>query len=133
MTIRLKGVMMMAATLAAELASIVVLDRLGADGNLRLDWRNLDDWLARVSPEDALATAARLVALAVAWWLLTTTALYLIACTCRLPCVVRGLSWVTPAWTTRISEGLVGATLVASMSAAISVPAHAVDVVPSLA
>ena len=55
---------------------VLALHRLGKVAGFSPDWSDLGGWLATVSPEDAIAATLRLVALALAWWLLVTTVLY---------------------------------------------------------
>jgi hypothetical protein len=65
--------------LTAESAAVVAVHRLGTRAPFDLPLTDLEPWL-RAAPEDALAAALRLAALAVAWWLLAATVLYAAAC-----------------------------------------------------
>ncbi|MBA2438481.1 MAG: LysM peptidoglycan-binding domain-containing protein [Acidimicrobiia bacterium] len=65
--------------LAAETASVLALHRLGRVPWLDVGWHELTWWLRTTPAEDALPAVLRSVALAVAWWLLASTVLCLLA------------------------------------------------------
>jgi hypothetical protein len=73
--------------------------------------------------EPALAAAARLIGLAVAYWLAVTTALYLLAQVTRIPAAVRAVRWATIGPVRRLIEGVVAGALLATVSLPISVGA----------
>jgi len=58
-------------------------------------WERLSGWLAETPAELAVASAARFVGLVLAWWLLASTVLYLVASLGRLGRLARGLRFAT--------------------------------------
>lgn len=58
--------------------SVVLLHRLGRREFLRVDWSDPAGWFGTTPLEDLTATAIRLLALVVAYWLTASTLLYLI-------------------------------------------------------
>jgi len=79
---------------AVEVGALVFVKRLGG-GAMRIDWSHLSSWLHTTSSEDAVAAVFRMLALAGAYWLLATTALYLLAGVARVPALVRGVGSFT--------------------------------------
>lgn len=59
--------------LAGEGAALAALHRLGGEPFMQVPWRDLGGWLQSADPVDALASALRLAALGLAWWLTGTT------------------------------------------------------------
>jgi len=70
------AVLRLAALLAFEVAAVAILTWAGAQPGLRVPLDGMSQWLAQSSPSDAVVGLMRLAALALAWWLLATTALY---------------------------------------------------------
>ncbi|HEX2369108.1 MAG TPA: hypothetical protein VHM94_07740 [Acidimicrobiia bacterium] len=85
----------LSAVIAIEALAVLALHRLGTVEGFSPDWSNLGGWLATVSPEDAIAATLRLVALALAWWLLVTTVLYALGRIAGLVGLVRAVEWAT--------------------------------------
>src|SRR5688500_8985079 len=83
------------ALLAFEVAAVGILHRLGSSRRARVDWSDVRGWLDTVATEDAVVAALRLVALAVAYWILASTILYLLARATRLPSLARTVRWAT--------------------------------------
>src|SRR6266545_1643123 len=71
--------------LAFELAAVVLLTRLGSVPELRIPWHSLTPWLLNSPVEDVLAAILRNIALLIAWWLLGSNLLYLLARLTRVP------------------------------------------------
>lgn len=71
--------------------------------------------------EVALGSAARLLGLAVAYWLLASTVLYLLASLARLPRALKAISWLT--W--RPVRRLIDGGLASGLAMAMTLPAHA--------
>src|SRR5205814_2291792 len=98
---------------AVEVSALAFVRRLGGGGT-RIDWSHLSSWLQTTSSEDAVAAVFRVLALAGAYWLLATTALYLLARVARVPALVRGVgSFTVPG-----VRKLVDAALVVSIAGA---------------
>lgn len=117
------------ALLAAEVAAVGLLHRLGTLPWLRVGWEDLGAWLAAVPPEDALVATLRVVALVGAYWLVVTTAGYALARVSRLPAAVRSVQWATLPVVRRIADRAVAVAL-AGTTVAVSSPGLAAAVVP---
>lgn len=85
---RPEAVARLAALLALEAAALTVLRRPGR-GPGAVDWAHLGRWLGAAPPEDAVVAVVRVVALALAGWLLASTVLYALARLTRLPGLIR--------------------------------------------
>lgn len=64
-------------------------------------------------PEDAVVGVVHLAAMAVAWWLATSTLLYSVAAATRIPTLVRGTRWITVPGIRAMIDGVVATTIVA--------------------
>ena len=62
--------------LMVEITGVVILHLLGRERWTHVDWSHLGDWVGSTPPEDAIAAVLRVIALAIAYWLLATTAAY---------------------------------------------------------
>lgn len=96
---------------AAEVGALVVLLRLDVPS---VDWSGPAAWLERVPPEDAVIALVRLAALALAGYLLVTTALYAVATLTRVPALIRGVKFLTLPSVRRLIDGTMAAALVAT-------------------
>ena len=127
--IRLGGV------IAVEALAVFALHRLGNVPGFSPDWSDLGGWLASVSPEDAIATTLRLVALALAWWLLVTTVLYALGRLVGLVGLVRAVEWATLPVVRRMADRAAALSLavmtVATPAVAVIAPIPAVEHVTS--
>ncbi|HZD71390.1 MAG TPA: hypothetical protein VFA45_21535, partial [Actinomycetes bacterium] len=81
--------------LAFEVGAVVVLTRLGRVPALRIPWHSLTPWLLNSPVEDVLAAILRMIALLIAWWLLCSNLLYLLASLTRVPATIRAVRWFT--------------------------------------
>lgn len=97
----------------AEVATLVLLTRLGSYGAGPADWSQVGTWLADTPPEDALVAAVRLLALGLAWWLTASTLLYAVARSTQAPSLIRGVRWVTWPPLRRVIDGVLATTIVA--------------------
>jgi hypothetical protein len=98
-----------------EVGAVVVLHRLGELPWLRVPFDDLEGWLQTSAPEDVLAAAVRLVALAAAWWLLGSTALYVLARLSRIPGAISALERVTLPSVRRLADQAIAFTLATSI------------------
>jgi hypothetical protein len=103
------------ALVAFELGAVVVLHRLGELPWLRVPFDDLGGWLQTSAPEDVLAAVVRLVALGAAWWLLGSTALYVLARLSRIPGAISALERVTLPSVRRIADQAIALTLATSI------------------
>ena len=123
------------AVIAVEAFAVFALHRLGNVPGFSPDWSDLGGWLASVSPEDAIATTLRLVALALAWWLLVTTVLYALGRLAGLVGLVRAVEWATLPVVRRMADRAAALSLavmtVATPAVAVIAPIPAVEHVTS--
>lgn len=113
------------ALLAFEVAAVGILHRLGSSRSARVDWADVRGWLDTVATEDAVVAALRLVALAVAYWMLASTVLYLLARATRLPSLARTVRWATLPGVRRVVDSVVAASIVGPMTFGGAAPAMA--------
>jgi len=111
--------------LAFEVAAVVVVHRLGRLDWLQIDWSDLGMWLSTAVPEDALAAVLRLITLAIAYWMLTTTLLYLLARLTHLSAALRAVEWATIPSVRRAVDGAVAVTIATASIAGPVAPALA--------
>ncbi len=106
--------------------AVVALHRLGSLPWLQVTWSALPAWIGRATLEEAIATALRLIALAAAYWLTSSTALYMVASFTRVPTLVRAAGIITLPLARRMVDRMVVATIalssMAAPMAAISLP-----------
>src|SRR5215213_5712033 len=81
--------------LGLELAAVVGLHLLGRFEGLRIGWAKPVPWLLSSPVQDVLGALLRTVGLVMAYWLLASTVLYLLASLTRLPAAVRAVGWAT--------------------------------------
>lgn len=92
----------------------MLLYRVGSYGPTTIEWHDLSHWLAGTAPEDVVVAVVRLVALVVAWWLLGSTVLYVLARAVRFPALIRAVEWATLPSVRRLLDGVATTTIVAS-------------------
>ncbi len=123
------------ALLAFEVGAVVLLTQLGHVPALRIPWHSLTPWLLNSPVEDVLAAILRMIALLIAWWLLATNLLYLLASLIRVPGAIRAVRWCTLpvvrtvtdhavafALATSLMGGGAGATIAAATPAVAAAP-----------
>jgi hypothetical protein len=101
--------------LGLELAAVVGLHWLGRFQGLQIGWDAPVPWLLSSPVQDILGALLRTVALVMAYWLLASTLLYLLASLTRLPSAVRAVSWATLPVVRRVADHAVAVTLATSM------------------
>jgi hypothetical protein len=104
-----------AALLAFEVGAVVLLTRLGHVPALRIPWHSLTPWLLNSPVEDVLAAILRMIALLIAWWLLATNVLYLLASLIRVPGAIRAVRWCTLPVVRTVTDHAVALTLATSL------------------
>jgi nucleoid-associated protein YgaU len=101
--------------LGLELAAVVVLHWLGRSEGLRIRWDEPVPWLLSSPVQEVLGAVLRTVGLVMAYWLLVSTLLYLLASLTRLPSAVRAVRWATFPLARRVADHAVAVTLATSM------------------
>lgn len=96
--------------------AIMVLHRIGERAELRMSWDTR--WLERVGPEVAVAALLRTVGLAMAYWMATSTVLYLIARVAGWTRMANTVGWLTLPVVRRASDRLVAGSLALATVAA---------------
>jgi hypothetical protein len=101
--------------LGAELAAVLALHWLGRFEGLRIRWAEPVPWLLSSPVQEVLGAMLRTVGLVMAYWLLASTVLYLLASLTRLPAAVRAVRWATFPLVRRVADHAVAVTLATSM------------------
>gem|GEM_PF-1076104 len=101
--------------LALEVAAVLGLHWLGRFDGLQVRWDKPVPWLLDSPIQDVLGSLLRMVALVMAYWLLASTLLYLLASLTRLPGAVRAVGWATLPLVRRVADHAVAVTLATSM------------------
>jgi LysM domain len=89
MSRRVPPLLALTGLVTAEVLAVVTLHGLARIDGLGGPGTDPVGWLRTASSEDAVAGSLRLVALALAWWLLLSTAAYALAGLARVPALVR--------------------------------------------
>lgn len=100
------------ALLGVEIAALLALHHLGSYEAAAIGWGDLSTWLAQTPSEDAIVAVVRLAALALAWWLTASTALYILVSATRIPGLARGVRWATIAPVRRMIDAALATTIV---------------------
>src|SRR6266542_5422482 len=103
------------ALLVFEVGAVVLLGKLGRVPALRIPWHSLTPWLLNSPVEDVLAAILRMIALLIAWWLLGSNLLYLVASFTRVPGAIRAVRWCTLPVVRSVTDHAVALTLATSL------------------
>jgi hypothetical protein len=103
------------ALLGLELVAVLGLHWLGRFPGLRILWDRPVQWLLSSPLQEVLGAILRMVGLVMAYWLLASTLIYLVASLSRLPAALRALRWVTLPVVRRVADHAVAVTLATSM------------------
>jgi hypothetical protein len=101
--------------LGLEVAAVLALHALGRVPGLRIRWEEPVPWLLSSPVQEVLGAVLRTVGLVMAYWLLASTLVYLLASLTRLPAAVRAVSWATLPLVRRVADHAVAVTLATSM------------------
>jgi hypothetical protein len=101
--------------LGLELAAVLGLHWLGRLEGLRIAWGEPVPWLLSSPVQEVLGAVLRTVGLVMAYWLLVSTLLYLLASLTRLPSAVRAVRWATFPLARRVADHALAVTLATSM------------------
>src|SRR6266542_734771 len=106
------------ALLVFAVGAVVLLGTLGRVPALRIPWHSLTPWLLNSPVEDVLAAILRMIALLIAWWLLGSNLLYLLASLTRVPGAIRAVRWLTLPLVRRATDHALALTLATSLMSA---------------
>jgi uncharacterized membrane protein YgcG len=101
--------------LGLEVAAVAALHWLGRLPALRIPWERPLPWLLDSPVQDVLGSLVRMVGLVMAYWLLASSVLYLLASLSHLPAAVRAVRWLTLPLVRRVADHAVAVTLATSM------------------
>src|SRR5919108_5944536 len=101
--------------LGLEVAAVAGLHWLGRLAALRIPWGRPLPWLLDSPVQNVLGSLLRMVLLVMAYWLLASSVLYLLASLSHLPAAVRAVRWVTLPLVRRVADHAVAVTLATSM------------------
>jgi len=110
---------------AAEVAAVVALHRLGDVEGFAIPRRDFAQWLQQTPSEDVLLAGLRLAGLLAASWLLATTLLYIAARGARLHRAAQKLGWATLPTVRRWADRAVAVSIVAAGALGAASPAGA--------
>ena len=91
--------------------SIAILHRIGQQSVMRIPWTDLTGWLEAAAFEDALTALLRTMGLAIGYWLLGSTLLYLTARMAGWARITAGVGFFTLPAVRRASDRLVAGSL----------------------
>lgn len=120
--LRLAGVVGFAAAAAG------LLHRLGALAPFQVAWGDLAGWAAARPPETVVVAGLRLLGLAMAYWVLAGSGVYVAARVSGLPAAVRAVRWAALPPVRRLADRAVAAAV--ASSGLLASPAAAADVAP---
>jgi hypothetical protein len=101
--------------LGLEVAAVVGLHWLGRLPAFQIPWERPLPWLLDSPVQDVLGSLLRMVVLVMAYWLLASSVLYLLASLSHLPAAVRAVRWLTLPLVRRVADHAVAVTLATSM------------------
>ena len=120
----------LAAIAGFEALAIVVLHRLGQLQWMQIPWDSVASWLELAPTEDVVAAGLRVIALAIAYWIAASTALYTLARLTRLPGLIRATAWATLPPIRRAIDRAIAVTVTTTALVSPVAPALAADEVP---
>jgi nucleoid-associated protein YgaU len=127
---RLVAATQLAAVVALSILALAGLHRAAGRTYFQIDWSDLRGWLAVTPPEDALMAGVRVLALAVAWWVLGSTLVYLGVRAGGLPATLRMVEWAALPAVRRLADRAVAVTLAGSTALGAAAPALAANPEP---
>jgi nucleoid-associated protein YgaU len=122
----------LAELVVGEVIAVVGLHRLGSIDGFAIPRRDFGRWLRDTPSEDVLLAGIRTAALAVAWWLLATTLIYVAARVTHRHGAARAIGWATLPAVRRWADRAAAASIVTASVLGAARPATA-DPPPSTA
>jgi hypothetical protein len=120
-----RAVMGVVSMVGVEAAVVVGVHLVGRAPSIGVDWSDPAGWLAVSPAEQVVASMAWLAASVMAYWLLGSTLLYLVARCWRLRGVLRVAEWLTVPAVRRMVDRALAATLVGTVLLGPAAPALA--------
>lgn len=111
-TSRFAGFRNLFTILFVEIMFIVGLHALGSMPHMQIDFSNFSRWLDLTPPEVALTASIRVLALAIAYWVLITSAVYIIARAFKIPGILRAMEFATLPFVRKAIDGALAATII---------------------
>ncbi len=115
---RARNAVAVATYVVVPVAAILLLHGLGTDATNRVDWADLSSWLTTSSFEGALVAILRSVGLALAYWLATTTTIYLVARSLGWIRIANSIGWLTLPIVRRAADRVLAGSLAITTLAA---------------
>ena len=109
---RLGGAARLTILFAIEIGFVVVLHMLGSLNDMSIDFAHFKQWLDVTPPEIALVASIRLLALAISYWILTTSLLYMVARSMHIPGLLRALEITTVPGVRRMIDAGLAASII---------------------
>ena len=91
--------------LGFEIAAILALQALGGTSSMQVPWGSFASWINAGPIENIVPPLVRVLALAVAYWMFLSTALFVVAQISRIPAAVRATSMFTLPSVRRVVDG----------------------------
>jgi hypothetical protein len=109
---RAGGLRKLAFILFIEISFVIALHLLGTVSRMQIDFSNFSRWLDITPPEVALSASIRMLALVIAYWVLATTTVYLIARTLQIPAMLKAMEFATLPFVRKAIDGALAATII---------------------
>ncbi len=122
-----KAALPLFALLGFEAVAIVGLSLLGSSPGMQVPWHDLSSWLSTSSVDQLAAPIVRLTALAVAYWMLASTALCVLAYVSRNSTATRAVSMFTLPSVRRLVDGALAVSLATTTVMGVGGTAMAAD------
>lgn len=111
-TTRFAGFRNLFTILFVEIIFVVGLHALGSIPRMQIDFSNFQEWLNLTPPEVALSASIRVLALVIAYWVLATSAIYIIARAFKIPGILRAMEFATLPFVRKAIDGALAATII---------------------
>lgn len=111
-TTRFAGFRNLFTILFVEIIFVVGLHALGSIPRMQIDFSNFQEWLNLTPPEVALTASIRVLALVIAYWVLATSAIYIIARAFKIPGILRAMEFATLPFVRKAIDGALAATII---------------------
>lgn len=97
--------------LAFEIGAIVALQALGGSPSMRVQWNDFGSWINAYPLDQVVPPLVRVTALAVAYWMFLSTALFVVAQFSRIPSAIKFTSSFTLPSVRRVVDGAMAVSI----------------------